>query len=512
MALPAAHECVTAALLQEGFSRGSPTACHLAGVRLCSTRGLEAMLPPTCRRLDLSHNRLRAFGCLPRDSDLRELLLQANELIVMPDVARAKRLEVLALGFNALPGVGAALGGDGGGGRFLRVLHLNDNALRTCEGLSKLPLLVELDLSRNQLRGLEGLAGGGLKHLAVLRVAGNRALDSLAGLGCGRGELPALRELDASDCVLRSLRGLEGATALVSLDVGGNAPLASLELGGLGGGLPALSELRAAGCAALAVLPATLSVLFPALTLLDVADCALGGGGGGGAALRAALAPARALRALVQLAVAGNPCVAGLSASNAAREAAAALPGVLCVDNVWVGAGAAVGGDEGVGAEEEPEEASAAAAEAPLSAAASAAAAVPLQPLSPGGGAPELADARAAIARLRERVKGGVGGAVAAGEARWAALGWGGSAAPSPAATATATAGPAGGRYAHIVSGSGKQPAPPTRTGGSLRQALRFARLQNEAAGGLTPQNKYFAAAVKRSSAARTSPPQGGGE
>jgi len=502
------HECVTAALIEEGFRRsGAPTACHLPGSRLRSSRGLEALLPAACRRLDLSHNRLTAFGGLPRDSDLRELLLVANELTSMPDVARAKKLEVLSLGFNALAGVGGALS-EGAPGRFLRALHLNDNALRSCEGLAKLPLLVELDLSRNQLRGLEGLSGGGLKHLAVLRVAGN-PLESLAGLGCGRGELPALRELDASGCALRSLRGLEGASALVSLDVAGNAPLASLDFGGLGGALPALCELRAARCAALAALPGAMAALFPALTLLDLSECGLGRGGGG---LRAALAPARALRALVELLVAGSPAAARLSPAGAAREAAAALPGVLCVDGVWVGAAAeAEGAAAAAGLVEEAEEAAAAAAEAPLSAAAAAAAAVPLQALSLGGEAPEAADARAAIARLRERVRGGVDGAAAAGAARWAQMGWGappdaaGGAPPPPPPPPSAASGPEGGRFAHILSGAGR-PAPPTRTGGSLRQALVFARLQNEAEGGAPHSNKYLAAAAAKRVAARSPP------
>jgi hypothetical protein len=509
--LPAAHECLTPTLLDDGFrASGSPTACHLSGARICSTRGLEA-LPPATRVLVLSHNRLRAFGGLPRDAELRELNLEGNELSAFPDVSHAKRLEVLRLGFNALPGVGASLA-EGACGRFLRILRINDNSLRSCEGLSRLPLLVELDLSRNALRGLEGLAGGALKHLAVLRVAGNPELGSLAGLGCGRGELPALRELDASGCALRSLRGLEGALALVALDVGGNAPLASLDLGGLGGGLPSLCELRAAGCAALMALPGTLPLLFPALTLLDVAGCGLGRGGAAAASLRGVLAPARALKALVQVHVAGNPCVGALPPATAAREVAEALPGVLCVDDVWVGAGAEAEGGGG-GEEEEWEEATAAAAEAPLAAAARAAASVPLQAFLPGGEAPEVVDARAAIARLRERVRGGVDGAAAAGAARWAQMGWGApppEPAPQRPGAAAATGAPEGGRYAHILSGGGK-PAQPPRTGGSLRQALRFARLQNEAAGGLTPQNKYWAAAAAKRAAVRSPPAPGEG-
>ena len=505
---------LSAEAVAEGFARsGTQYVLELSNLGLESVAStLEALLPAGVRSLNLSHNRLPAFAGLPHGSELRELKLACNELSCVA-VGAAARLERLLLSYNCLAGLQDAFPAGGEPLRALRVLHLEGNFLTSCEALgAACPGLTELDLSSNRLRSLAGLHA--LRHLETLRVRGN-PLDphALAALQCAKGELPALRDLDASRTPLASLRGLEGAAALHTLNVS-RCALASLDLAGGGAALPALLELHASHNA-LSALPRHLATLAPLLETLDLAHNAL-------PATQGALAPLAALApTLVQLHLAGNP------GEEAARRALVAqlLPDLACLDDAWVEEPALEEG-EGSGAQAQlalargrPGSAAARPASPglaprrplppptlrPSSAlgggrGASAAGAAPsalgprptaAAPAPAAGGSSDgsggtsdyLMDARAAIARLRSQLR--AAGAAAAAAAAGGEDTGGAVAAAAAGAGASAGAGPVGGRYAAIVSGEASQAgvggrsegaAARQRQRGGLRDALLFSQ------------------------------------
>lgn len=317
---------LTPALIATGHARsGSEFVVELASQKLTSLDGLDALLDPRIRSLNVSFNALKTLPALPRGSDLRELLVGQNALVALPALAGARRLERVVASANRL----RALGGAFRDVRALKVLRLDGNAIESLAGLSECAQLVELDISGNRLSSLADVP---LRRLEVLRCGGNAALD-LAQLA-GRAA-PALRELAAPDCALRDLRALDGAPALAILDVSGNA-IASLAAG-VRDGFPALSELLASRCA-LTALPREVRALFPALEILDVSHNAI--------ATEDALQPlAQCADALAEVFFTGNPLSApraGETVGDAAARMRSALfalaPQLEVVDGVDVNA------------------------------------------------------------------------------------------------------------------------------------------------------------------------------
>ena len=304
---------------------GSEFVIELASQKLTSLDGLDTLLDPKIRSLNVSFNALKTLPALPRGSDLRELLVGQNVLIELPALAGARRLERVVASANRL----RALCGAFRDVRALKVLHLDGNAIESLSGLSECVSLVELDISNNCVSSLGDVP---LRRLEVLRCGGNAALD-LAQLA-GRAA-PALRELAAPHCALRDLRALDGAPALSILDVAGNA-IVSISAG-LRDGFPVLSELLASRCL-LTALPRDSRMLFPVLEILDVSHNAI--------ATEDALQPlTQCAEALAEVFICGNPLCAprvGETIEDAAARMRSALftlaPQLEVIDGVEINA------------------------------------------------------------------------------------------------------------------------------------------------------------------------------
>lgn len=121
----------------------------------------------------------------------------------------------------------------------LHSLGLRGSQLLTdTAAIGRLALLVELDLAYSGVSDLSGLTRHGTPHLARVSVKGCKGLRSLSPLG----ELPALREVVASQSAVASVNGLACSRSLVSVSFYGCLGLDDLSPLGA---VPTLQELYA---------------------------------------------------------------------------------------------------------------------------------------------------------------------------------------------------------------------------------------------------------------------------
>jgi len=165
---------------------------HLAKNSIANLKGWESEEPifTNLIDLDLSDNQLTQLAPLPLQS-LASLRLARNEIA---------SIEL-------------------GGHEKLSTLDLSQNKLTTLSGLGALPSLTSLNASGNELADLNGINEA--PSLEELRVAENR-LQSCEGPWA---ELPSLRLLDISKCLLESetpLEALRQLPLLRNLQVAGN--------------------------------------------------------------------------------------------------------------------------------------------------------------------------------------------------------------------------------------------------------------------------------------------------
>ena len=332
---------VTDEMLAEA-TRAEPGVVDLHDRRISSltagalSNAVAAGVVADAHTLDVSFNALRTLAGVDAMRGLETLRAYDNALATCDGLrALATTLRTLTLQNNALrslDGVETL--------RNLRSLRVDGNPLGNVgvRAATRLASLTALDVSRCGLTRLDGFTS--LVNLTELNVSGNDALASIEQLClCVK-----LTDLDVGECALTdaSLAHLRPLRRLDALSLEGNAALTSLAK------MPRLENLTELNAARLPALTSWSGVDFariaPSLETLDLEAC-------GFRALRDLLGSGAsalsALPALTELRCRGIPCArpaddAGADGADVAlslrREIVSALPSVLYVDDVAVGA------------------------------------------------------------------------------------------------------------------------------------------------------------------------------